>query len=51
MNDFVTKWRFAAQRRWFTYLGMAIVFAIACVLLSPAGSSDATSRPSPRTPW
>ncbi len=34
MNDFVTKWRFAAQRRWFTYLGMAIVFAIACVLLS-----------------
>ncbi|HEY5229655.1 MAG TPA: SURF1 family protein [Galbitalea sp.] len=34
MNDFVARWRFAAQRRWFTYLGMAIVFAIACVLLS-----------------
>jgi len=34
MRDFVAKWRFAAQRRWFTYLGMAIVFAVACVLLS-----------------
>jgi cytochrome oxidase assembly protein ShyY1 len=34
VNDFIAKWRFAAQRRWFTYLGMAIVFAIACVLLS-----------------
>ncbi len=34
MKDFVAKWRFAAQRRWFTYLGMAVVFAIACVLLS-----------------
>jgi cytochrome oxidase assembly protein ShyY1 len=34
VNGFVAKWRFAAQRRWFTYLGMAIVFAVACVLLS-----------------
>jgi cytochrome oxidase assembly protein ShyY1 len=34
VKDFVAKWRFAAQRRWFTYLGMAIVFAVACVLLS-----------------
>jgi cytochrome oxidase assembly protein ShyY1 len=34
VKDFVAKWRFAAQRRWFTYLGMAVVFAIACVLLS-----------------
>ena len=34
MKDFVAKWRFAAQRRWFTYLAMAIVFAVACVLLS-----------------
>ncbi|HEX4056982.1 MAG TPA: SURF1 family protein [Galbitalea sp.] len=34
MRNFIEKWRFAAQRRWFTYLGMAVVFAIACVLLS-----------------
>jgi cytochrome oxidase assembly protein ShyY1 len=34
MNGFVERWRFAAQRRWFTYLGLAVVFAIACVLLS-----------------
>lgn len=34
MRAFVARWRFAAQRRWFTYLGMAIVFAIACVFLS-----------------
>jgi cytochrome oxidase assembly protein ShyY1 len=34
MRNFAEKWRFAAQRRWFTYLGMAVVFAIACVLLS-----------------
>jgi cytochrome oxidase assembly protein ShyY1 len=34
MSDFLARWRFAAQRRWFTYLGMAIVFAVACVLLS-----------------
>jgi cytochrome oxidase assembly protein ShyY1 len=34
VKDFIAKWRFAAQRRWFTYLGMAVVFAIACVLLS-----------------
>jgi cytochrome oxidase assembly protein ShyY1 len=34
MQEFARKWRFAAQRRWFTYLGMAVVFAIACVLLS-----------------
>lgn len=27
-------WRFAFQRRWFGYLGMAVVFAIGCVLLS-----------------
>ena len=34
MRAFVARWRFAAQRRWFTYLGMAIVFAIACAFLS-----------------
>src|ERR1700712_2148526 len=34
MRNFVAKWRFAAQRRWFTYLGMAVIFAVACVLLS-----------------
>ena len=34
MRGFLAKWRFAAQRRWFTYLGMAVVFAVACVLLS-----------------
>jgi cytochrome oxidase assembly protein ShyY1 len=34
MREFLAKWRFAAQRRWFTYLGMAIIFAVACVLLS-----------------
>lgn len=34
MKSFLAKWRFAAQRRWFTYLGMAVIFAIACVLLS-----------------
>ena len=28
------RWRFAFGRRWFGYLGFAIVFAIACVLLS-----------------
>ncbi len=27
-------WRFAFNRRWFGYLGIAILFAIACVLLS-----------------
>ncbi|WP_213814774.1 SURF1 family protein [Glaciihabitans sp. dw_435] len=27
-------WRFALQRRWFGYLGAAIIFAIACILLS-----------------
>lgn len=27
-------WRFAFNRRWLTYLGMAVVFAVACVLLS-----------------
>jgi cytochrome oxidase assembly protein ShyY1 len=30
----VNRWRFAFERRWFTYLGMAVVFAVACVLLS-----------------
>jgi cytochrome oxidase assembly protein ShyY1 len=30
----VNGWRFAFNRRWFTYLGVAIAFAIACVLLS-----------------
>jgi cytochrome oxidase assembly protein ShyY1 len=30
----VNRWRFAFERRWFTYLGMAVVFAIACALLS-----------------
>ena len=34
MRAALAKWRFAAQRRWFTYLGMAVAFAIACVLLS-----------------
>ena len=34
MKNFLAKWRFAAQRRWFTYLGMAVIFAVACVLLS-----------------
>jgi cytochrome oxidase assembly protein ShyY1 len=28
------RWRFAFERRWFTYLAMAVVFAIACALLS-----------------
>ena len=27
-------WRFAFSRRWLGYLGVAIVFAIVCVLLS-----------------
>lgn len=27
-------WRFALSRRWFSYLGLAIIFAIACVALS-----------------
>ncbi len=27
-------WRFAFNRRWFAYLGAALVFALACVLLS-----------------
>jgi cytochrome oxidase assembly protein ShyY1 len=27
-------WRFAFNRRWLTYLGMAVVFSVACVLLS-----------------
>jgi cytochrome oxidase assembly protein ShyY1 len=30
----VGRWRFAFGRRWFGYLALAIVFAIACVLLS-----------------
>jgi cytochrome oxidase assembly protein ShyY1 len=30
----MTNWHFAFTRRWFGYLAMAIVFAIACVLLS-----------------
>jgi cytochrome oxidase assembly protein ShyY1 len=30
----VNRWRFAFSRRWFGYLGMAIIFAIACLLLS-----------------
>jgi len=34
MRRWAARWRFAVQRRWFTYLGMAIVFAIACVFLS-----------------
>jgi cytochrome oxidase assembly protein ShyY1 len=34
MSNFFAKWRFAAQRRWFTYLAMAVIFAVACVLLS-----------------
>jgi cytochrome oxidase assembly protein ShyY1 len=34
MRAAIAKWRFAAQRRWFTYLGMAVIFAVACVLLS-----------------
>ena len=27
-------WRFAFNRRWFGYLGIAVLFAIGCVLLS-----------------
>src|SRR6202012_358066 len=34
MNGFLAKWRFAFQRRWVTYLCMAIAFAIACGFLS-----------------
>lgn len=34
MSSFTDRWRFAIQRRWFTYLALAIVFAIACVFLS-----------------
>ena len=34
MRAWLAKWRFAAQSRWFTYLGMAVIFAVACVLLS-----------------
>jgi cytochrome oxidase assembly protein ShyY1 len=30
----VKGWRFAFNRRWFGYLGIAVVFALACVLLS-----------------
>jgi cytochrome oxidase assembly protein ShyY1 len=30
----VKNWRFAFSRRWFGYLGVAVVFAIVCVLLS-----------------
>jgi cytochrome oxidase assembly protein ShyY1 len=28
------KWRFALTERWLTYLGMAIIFSVACALLS-----------------
>ncbi|MDQ1570541.1 MAG: hypothetical protein QOF79_1215 [Actinomycetota bacterium] len=40
----MNNWRFALTRRWFTYLGMAVVFAIACVLLSrwQIGRNDET---------
>jgi cytochrome oxidase assembly protein ShyY1 len=34
VSSFVTRWRFAVQGRWFTYLGMAIAFAVACGFLS-----------------
>jgi cytochrome oxidase assembly protein ShyY1 len=34
MSGFLARWRFAFQRRWFTYLCMAIAFAIACGFLS-----------------
>ncbi|UCR89689.1 SURF1 family cytochrome oxidase biogenesis protein [Mycetocola spongiae] len=30
----MNKWRFALQKRWFGYLGVAILFAIICVMLS-----------------
>lgn len=30
----MNKWRFTLHRRWFAYLGVAIVFAIVCVALS-----------------
>ncbi|WP_187976148.1 SURF1 family protein [Mycetocola sp. JXN-3] len=30
----MNRWRFVFEKRWFAYLGVAIVFAIACVLLS-----------------
>ena len=40
----MNRWRFALTRRWFTYLGMAVVFAVACVLLSrwQIGRNDET---------
>ena len=40
----MNRWRFAFTRRWLTYLGMAVVFAIACVLLSrwQIGRNDET---------
>jgi cytochrome oxidase assembly protein ShyY1 len=34
MSSFFARWRFATERRWFTYLAMAIAFAIACGFLS-----------------
>jgi cytochrome oxidase assembly protein ShyY1 len=34
VRAFAARWRFAAERRWFTYLGLAVVFAIACAFLS-----------------
>lgn len=37
-------WRFALSRRWFGYLGVAIVFAIVCVLLSNWQLSRASEK-------
>ncbi len=34
MSGLLARWRFAFTRRWFTYLTMAIAFAIACGFLS-----------------
>lgn len=34
MSGLIDRWRFAFTRRWFTYLAMAVAFAIACGFLS-----------------
>jgi cytochrome oxidase assembly protein ShyY1 len=34
VRSFFARWRFAVERRWFAYLALAIVFAIACIFLS-----------------
>jgi cytochrome oxidase assembly protein ShyY1 len=34
VSSFIARWRFAADRRWLTYLGLAVAFAVACGFLS-----------------